>query len=279
MRQYVPIGLILIAFLIIGSLYALFTPDWQAPDEPAHYNYIRQLAGGRLPVIEQGDYDQAYQSLVISSQFDPQYSIESFEYEDYQPPLYYLLQTPIYLISGGSLNWMRLFSVILGAGVVLLTFLVVSALFPERTWLALLAAIFVAFLPQHVAMMAAVNNDALAELLIAGILLLLLYIILSTPTGSEGEVDSFSSSQRWKWLLLGLLLGLGFLTKVTVYLLVPVIFVVQFWLYRGRWQFLIRGLLLVFGPALVLGLIWWIRNILVSTPWGIINSVLELTDQ
>jgi 4-amino-4-deoxy-L-arabinose transferase-like glycosyltransferase len=112
-------------------------------------------------------------------------------------------------------------------------------------------------------MMAAVNNDALAELLIAGILLLLLYIILSTQTGNEWEVDSFSSSQRWKWLLLGFLLGLGFLTKVTVYILVPVILVVQFWLYRGRRPLLIRGLLLVFVPALVLGLVWWIRNILV----------------
>ena len=263
MRQYVPIGLVLIAFLIIGSLYAFFTPDWQAPDEPAHYNYIRQLASGRLPIIEQGDYDQAYQNLVISSQFDPQYPVVSFEYEDYQPPLYYLLQTPIYLVTGGSLDWMRLFSVLLGAGVVLLSYLVVLALFPGRTWLALIAAIFVAFLPQHVAMMAAINNDALAELLIAGILLLLLYIILSTPDGNGLDLDSFSSSARWKWLLIGVLLGLGFLTKVTVYLLVPAILLVQFWLYRGRRPLLIRGLMLVFTPALVLGLIWWIRNIVV----------------
>jgi len=162
MRRYLPITVLLLVFLIIAGLYAIYTPDWQAPDEPAHYNYISQLAEGNFPVIEVGDYDQAYQSLVVSSKFDPQYSVEPFEYEDYQPPLYYLIQTPIYLLSGGLLTALRLTSVILGAGVVLLAYLIGRQLFPGREWLALTAAAFVAFLPQHVAMLASVNNDSLA---------------------------------------------------------------------------------------------------------------------
>ncbi|MDI6834774.1 MAG: MarR family winged helix-turn-helix transcriptional regulator, partial [Rhizobiaceae bacterium] len=32
-------------YLALASLYAIRTPAWQAPDEPAHYNYIRQIAG------------------------------------------------------------------------------------------------------------------------------------------------------------------------------------------------------------------------------------------
>ena len=48
------------------------------PDEPAHYNYIRQLVAGSLPVMEAGDYDQAYQNAVIGSRFDPSYSVEFF---------------------------------------------------------------------------------------------------------------------------------------------------------------------------------------------------------
>ena len=261
MRRYGPIGLILITFLLVGTLYALLTPDWQAPDEPAHYNYIEQLADGAFPKIEPGDYDQEYQNMVISSGFDAQYSVDPFRYEDYQPPLYYLLLTPVFLAFGGRLEALRLSSLLLGAGVVLLTYLIAIRIFPGRPWLALIAAAFVAFLPQHVAMLAAVNNDSLAELLIAGILLLLLTIILSARNVDAAENESDFISR--KWLILGILLGLGFITKVTVYILAPVIALALVWHYRGNWRSFWRAALMVFGPAIAIGLIWWIRNIVV----------------
>ncbi|MCA1553249.1 MAG: hypothetical protein LC737_02600, partial [Chloroflexi bacterium] len=48
-------------YLALAALYALNTPPWQVPDEPAHYNYIRTIAEqGTLPVLQVGDYDQAY---------------------------------------------------------------------------------------------------------------------------------------------------------------------------------------------------------------------------
>jgi hypothetical protein len=64
-RRAIPILLILLAYLLAGTLYALYTPDWQAPDEPAHYNYIRQLAAGRFPDIRSGDYNELYHRQVI----------------------------------------------------------------------------------------------------------------------------------------------------------------------------------------------------------------------
>jgi len=207
-----PPYLLLFAYLLVGLLYASQTPAWQAPDEPAHYNYIRQLAGGKLPVIEPGDYNQTYQSEAISAKFAPAYSIDPFEYEDHQPPLYYLLQTPIFLLSGGSLLALRLVSLLLGAGVVWLAYCIGRRLFPESPWLGLTAAAFVAFLPQHVAMLSAVNNDSLAELLIAGILLLLITAVQ----------EQWAATDR-RWLLLGLLLGLGFLSKATTYIMAPLI--------------------------------------------------------
>src|SRR5690349_7535768 len=83
---------ILLAYLIIGTLYALQTPRWQVPDEPAHYNYIRQLVTQHaFPVLEPGDYNQAYLSELTSTGFPPEKPIDSLEYEDHQPPLYYLL--------------------------------------------------------------------------------------------------------------------------------------------------------------------------------------------
>ncbi|MGD2076962.1 MAG: glycosyltransferase family 39 protein [Chloroflexota bacterium] len=259
MRRFAPLAIVLAVYLAVGYLYAVNTPPWQAPDEPAHYNYIRQLAAGEFPVIEAGDYDQEYQSEVISSRFDPRYSVESFEYEDYQPPLYYLVQTPVFRLFEGNLQALRLVSVLLGTGVVILTYLVASRLFPGRDWLALTAAVFVAFLPQHVAMLASVNNDSLAELLIAAIVLLL----FAVASGREQSTDGRQELEYWPLVGLGILLGLGFLTKVTVYTLAPVAGIVLLWRYWHRWRAFILACMLVFGIAIVIGVGWWIRNLVV----------------
>jgi 4-amino-4-deoxy-L-arabinose transferase-like glycosyltransferase len=257
MRRFGPLLILLLVYLVVGGLYAVNTPAWQAPDEPAHYNYIRQLAGGELPVIEPGDYDQAYQGEVISSRFDPRYSVERFEYEDYQPPLYYLLQMPVFRLFEGRLEALRLVSVLLGGGILILTYLIAIRLFPGREWLALTAVAFVAFLPQHVAMLASVNNDSLAELLIAAIILML-FVIAEEKEVTAGEKQGLA---LWPLLGLGCLLGLGFLTKVTVYPLAPVAGLVLLWRYWRRWRTLVRAGLLVFGAAFLVGLGWWIRNL------------------
>jgi 4-amino-4-deoxy-L-arabinose transferase-like glycosyltransferase len=270
MRRFAPVVVLLLVYLVVASLYAIYTPDWQAPDEPAHYNYIRQLAAGRMPVIEPGDYAQIYQSEVISSRFDPRYSVVPFSYEDYQPPLYYLLQTPVFRLTDGRLQALRLVSVILGAGVVLLTYVVASRLFPGRTWLALTAAAFVAFLPQHVAMLAAVNNDSLAELLIAAIVLVLFAIAAGRQRDQSGGKQGADFGLLF---LLGVLLGLGFLTKVTVYILAPVAAAVLLWRYWGRWRDLALAGLLAFGVAFLIGLGWWIRNLSVYGGVDILGTV------
>jgi 4-amino-4-deoxy-L-arabinose transferase-like glycosyltransferase len=252
MRKHLPLLLILLVYLVVGALYAVYTPAWQTPDEPAHYNYVRQLAAGRLPVMEAGDYDEQYRGEVVASRFAPGYQVESLTYEDWQPPLYYLLQTPVYRLSGASLLAMRLFSVALGAAEVALAYGVAGRLFAGRPWLVWTVAVFVAFLPQHVAILASVNNDSLAELVIAAILFVLIgYVAIGDWRLAIGTRPL---------LLLGTLLGLGFLTKGTVYLMVPVIGVallVRFW---GHWHHLLRAGLLLFAPALLLGAFWWGRN-------------------
>lgn len=247
MRRHAYLWLLLAAYLVTGTLYALYTPDWQAPDEPAHYNYVRQLAGGDLPLMEPGDYDQPYLEAIVGARFDPTLSVARLTYEDWQPPLYYLLQAPIYRLGGGSLLALRLFSVLLGAGVVALTYFIGLALFPEQAWLPLGAAVFVAFLPQHLAILSSVNNDSLAELIIAGLLWLM--------------VVPWRPERRTAYLLgLGLLLGAGLLTKGTVYVMAPVVALFLLGRYWGRWQELVRAGLFVFGPALLLGGLWWVRN-------------------
>jgi 4-amino-4-deoxy-L-arabinose transferase-like glycosyltransferase len=254
MLRRLPLALILLAYLLAGALYAIYTPDWQAPDEPAHYNYIRQLAAGRLPVIEPGDYDEAYRSQVVASGFDPQYSIAPLTYEDWQPPLYYLLQVPLFRLFDGALLPLRLFSVLLGAGVVCAAYAVGRRLLPDSYWPALAMAAFVAFVPQHVAILASVNNDSLAELLI-GLALWLLLVLARLPAAAPDPGR--------RWLLLGVLLGLAFVTKATTYILVPVTGLVILARYRRQWPEAARVGLLVLLPALAIGSIWWMRNSLV----------------
>jgi len=122
--------LILCAYLLVGALYARHTPPWQAPDEPAHYNYIRQVAErGCCPRIEAGDWDSAYLETLKAQRFAPPYldKLETIQYEDHHPPLYYLLASLVYKLSAdgeGRLIALRLFSLALGAGSVGLSFAV-----------------------------------------------------------------------------------------------------------------------------------------------------------
>lgn len=252
MRKHVHIILIVLIYLGIGTLYVVNTPAWQAPDEPAHYNYVRQLAAGQFPVIEAGDYDQSYLTeVVFESGFAPQYDLTVIEYEDWQPPLYYLLQEPGYSLSNGSLTVMRLFSLLLGAGVIVLAYAIVLRLAPEEHWLALTTAVFVAFLPQHIAILASVNNDALAELIIAAILYMLVIIGQSTLM------------RAWQYIVLGILLGLGYLTKGTAYPITAVVGLVLMWRFWGAWRQFIKAGFLAAVPAFLLGALWWGRNMVV----------------
>jgi len=197
-----PAVAILAIFLVVGALYAVDTPVWQAPDEPAHYNYIRSLAEGNgFPVLESGDYDQAYLSRLTSEGFPPELSIDSVEYEDHQPPLYYLLALPVFWLGGGNVVALRLFSLLLGGVGVAMLIAILREFWPERPELAWLGGGIVAFIPQFVAMMAAINNDALTlALLWLWLWLALRYLRGATPP----------------WVLGGVL-GLLLLTKSTGY--------------------------------------------------------------
>jgi 4-amino-4-deoxy-L-arabinose transferase-like glycosyltransferase len=73
----------------------------------------------------------------------------------------------------------------------------------------------------------------------------------------------------WFNLVLGILVGLGFLTKASTYflaVLVPLAMVLKWWSQRragGTQQgaSLMRDLALFFLPALILGGMWWARNV------------------
>ena len=251
MKRTWPLIAILIAYLTVGILYAVYTPDWQVPDEPAHYNYVRALVETRrLPVMEPGDYDQRYLERLTSEGFPEHLPVDAVTYEDHQPPLYYLLVAPIFWLSDGSLLALRLFSLALGAVVIVMTANIAQTLYPKRPALAWLAAGLVAFLPQHVAMMAGVNNDALTEALLSLWLWLALRYL-------RGDVRAPT---------LGLLLGALLLTKTTGYVALPLALIVLALRHRRSrlsWTRTAQQALQLLLPALALGSLWWIRNVTV----------------
>jgi 4-amino-4-deoxy-L-arabinose transferase-like glycosyltransferase len=244
---------ILLAYLALGTAYALQIPAWQAPDEPAHYNYIQFIATEKtLPVLEQGEYNQAYnEEFTRTPQNTASLSIDPLRYEDYAPPLYYLLAAPIYALTDGWLTAIRLFSVILGGALVVVAYLIGAEAYPDQLVYALGGAAFVAFVPQHLAMLSAVNNDSLAELLIALTVLQALRLFRS-PT-----------IPRRKLILLGVTLGLGLLTKATFYYTaIPIAFIALI-LHSRRYALRFTPYVLVFVPALLIGAGWWLRNLIV----------------
>ncbi len=274
-RLWLP--LICLLYLIIGANFALQTPPWQAPDEPAHYNYIAHIATeGTLPILRIGDYDEAYRNALVSERFPLHKSIDSLRYESYQPPLYYLLGAIVYRLTDGSLLALRFFGLFLGLIVILLLYFTLEMVFPDKPLIVLGATAFTAFLPMHVAVTAAVTNDTLTELLIIAQMTVLL-------TWMRARLVDHIDGQSWLLLLLGLLLGLGLLTKIYAYAMVPLCalaIVVTVWWTDRHWPTFGRGIgqsLYAILPAVLLGLPWWIRSIWFYGAWDFLG--LQRHDQ
>lgn len=289
--------LIVVIQIILGILYASNTPRWEAPDEPAQFNYVRHVAETRsLPVLNPGDYDQAYLERIKSDKFPPSLSTDAIRYESYEPPLYYVVAAPIYLISRAagfdSVLALRLFSVALGAILLLLAYRVLIQVFAPNSLLPVAALGFMATVPMHIAMSAAINADTFAELVFA----VLLLISFARASGSLGD--------RSFVLLGGVTYGLALLTSIKIY---PsgLLFILAEGAFRG-WSLELRGwkprigypdsavigrrsavlggklLVLLFGVSLIVSVWWFARNALLyggGDIFGLARHDLVVTGQ
>jgi 4-amino-4-deoxy-L-arabinose transferase-like glycosyltransferase len=244
-------ALILLSYLFLGTLFALRLPAWQAPDEPAHYNVMAQMAAGNLlPKIEMGDWDNDYLEALKAQDFAPELldNLSSVQYENHQPPLYYWLGTPFFLVSNGNLFVIRLYSLVLGAVTVIISYLIGKEIFPNQPQIALGTMALVAFLPQNLHILSSVNNDALAGLVIADMLLSSIRYLKGKNTEARH---------------LGFLLGIAFITKTTVYFMAAVLLLVIVLRNWGDKSKLVRELLSFGIPASIFALFYWGRNLFV----------------
>lgn len=280
------LALTVAAYLALGVLYAVETPAWQVPDEPAHYNYVRFVAEqGHLPELVPGDYPHEYLEEIKSRRFPPDMSIDPIRYESHQPPLYYLLAACVYRIARWPLSLptplaLRLFSLLLGAGALAAGYKVVRAIYPAEPYLALGTIAFAATLPMHVAMTAAINNDVLAECLLN----VIIWQVVAMNPRTWTRRRSFG---------LGAMLGLAFLTKMQTYVAFGVALFALAWdTLDGRhspgsltsltWRKAGGRAGVMLGSAFVVALPWLVRNAAlygISDPLGMVRHDLVVLGQ
>ena len=219
-----PLMVLLSLFVILGVIYSVITPLWEAPDETGHFSYVLYLTRERrLPMMSE---------------------IE----EAHQPPLYYVVgailtswvntsnlnelirPNPNFVWLGGdqanlmihgneelfpyhdaalAMHLVRFLSTLLGTVTILTTYLLAREIVPQSRSFALGAAAINAFIPQFIFINSVINNDCLLITLSS----LCLWQMVRIIKGKEVP--------RVAFLWLGLFLGLSLMTKQSALVLLP----------------------------------------------------------
>ncbi|MDM8519916.1 glycosyltransferase family 39 protein [Anaerolineales bacterium HSG6] len=234
---------ILLLYLCLGLLYDHDVPLFEKPDELKHFAVAQHLHTERqLPYVEAGvyrPYDQEgtqpplYHALVAlsSSWLDLSHFIEPTRNPHYVDERSFIwrqrgnnnlyLHAPAEYWSGDSVIWAgrigRWLSLLMGLITIILTYAIAGLTFSrKRAMPALLSTGFVAFLPQFLHLSTAITNDSLSTTLAAAILFYWALIM------QKGLSNRYLVS-------LGLLLGLGGLTKLSLLYMMPLSGLVVAW--------------------------------------------------
>lgn len=269
--------------LVRGIIYALVVPPWQGPDESPHFERARAAltAAEWNGTSENGPdwYNDLVRSLFAFEFWDfldqgarPAYSPGSslgdhitLYQEAYgglygSRPAYAVIGWPLFLARHQDITLqlylVRLNTILMNVGIILLAYLITRTIFPNDIFLVLGVPILILFNPQHTHLLSIVNNGNLTELLTIAAL----YFMV------RGVIKGFS------WLNLLAILGFSLAamwSKATAYFLpfaIGTIGLFYLWPYRRRWRWLLLiGLLLV-------GVIYFLSperlTLLITQAWG-----------
>ncbi len=289
------VGVLLVAFFATGLAYSLVVPPFETPDEIYHYAFARHLAAGNgLPVQgpektgpweQEGSQPPLYYGLVgLATAGIDQGGLDSFAVQNpranlgdpHRPGnknfmLYSAQSRPLFGVNL-ALHVGRWISLVLGTLTVFFTYLLARCAFPDDTWSRLLATALVATTPQFTFISASLSNDSMITVVSAASLVIL--AVLGGRTAKKGI-------QSWDWAGLGLLLGLGALSKLQgLGLLLLASY--TFTLYARRqkaWGNLAQGAFWIGGVVLTVAGWWYARNMLLyGDPFGTIN-LLSVTGE
>jgi 4-amino-4-deoxy-L-arabinose transferase-like glycosyltransferase len=254
-----------LAHVALAAVYGAIIPPWEAHDETGHFAYVNHVVNTRtLP-------DAVSQDKAL---FD----------QSHQPPLYYLVASALtfwvdrsddvrpefnnFALDGTNrrgfrimlrqpgeafpwagtilaLHTARVVSALLAGLTIYLIARSANLLFGQSSSAALLSAAIAAFNPQVLFMGAMVNNDVMVAVMGA----LVAYCVLRVASTSSHE------SRVTSYLLLGLALGLAFLSKNSALALIGfVVLALIFIAWRQRWairDLIVRGAITFAAFAMV----------------------------
>ncbi|MDE0198045.1 MAG: DUF2142 domain-containing protein [Caldilineaceae bacterium] len=289
------VGILLTVFFVTGLAYSLVVPAFETPDEIYHYAFARHLAAGNgLPVQgpektgpweQEGSQPPLYYGLVaLATAGIDQGGLERFAVQnpranlgDPRQPgnknfmLFSAQSRPLVGVNL-ALHVGRWISLALGTLTVFFTYLLARFAFPTDRWSRLLATALVATIPQFAFISASFTNDNMITVVSAASL-----VCLAALVGRRAE----RRVRRWQWVGLGLLLGLGALSKLQgLGLLVLAVYAITVSAKNQKdWETPLRGGLLVGSVVLVVAGWWYVRNILLyGDPFGTAN-LLSVTGQ
>jgi hypothetical protein len=273
------IRIILIGYAVLGAIYSVTTPIFEASDEVSHYAVIQNIIDGYgLPVQQPG----------VKT---------TWAQEGSQPPLYYLLmafttkwietsdaadrmyRNPHAAPGDPSLDanrnlvihsstenfpwrqttlavhFIRILSIAMGALTVLLGYQIARRIFPDRPSIAVGTAALIAFNPMFLFISASVNNDNLTILLSSAAI----YVLIICWQETNVQIDRAGWLRR---IALAVILGALALSKISGLTLLPVagLILTLRHLRQRDWNgWIVSGLILSIGVIAIAGW-WYLRN-------------------
>ena len=285
--------LILAAYVLLATIYSVVTPVFEASDELWHYPMVQYLAthGLALPPQDaatvtawrqEGSQPPLYylaaalltapidtSDLEMIRRINPHADIGLVRPDGNANMIVHRAELEAFPWQGTVLavHIARLFSVLLGAGTVYVTYRLGRELFTNRPEVALGAAAVNAFLPMFLFISGSVNNDNLSNLT-GNLLLLLIVLLLKAQTAPRYRF----------YVLVGIVAGAGLLAKLSIGALIPLVALALLVLsLRLRdWRPLVFGGLISGGLTIAIAGWWYLRNAqLYSDPTGL-NLFLDI---
>lgn len=270
------LALILTAYIALATTYSVVSPLFEVSDELWHYPMVKYIAdNGDLPIQnpqnpgpwrQEGSQPPLYYMMGAALTFwidtsdmdavrriNPHADIGVIRPDGNANMMVHRPALEAFPWRGTTLavHLVRLMSVALGTGTVLVTYALGRLLFETRREIALVAAALVAFLPMFLFIHGSVNNDALSNLLANAVTLILVWLLKrQTPPGMRDYV------------LIGAVMGAGLLAKGSVAFLIFVVAAVLLVLsvrYRD-WKIFVVGGVVSGGLTNMIAAWWYIRN-------------------
>lgn len=275
---------VLALFVMLAVSASIINPLHEATDELRHYRFVRHIVQeGSLPVqgatacSAQGHHPPLFYGLAAVATFwvdtgqevcaepagNPFWAYRYWEVGRDNKNQYLHTAAERFPWAGEALaaHLSRFVNVALGAATVYLTWLIGRVVWPKRPLLALGGAAFIAFNPMFVYMSGAINNDVIAALSGASVILACVRLV----------TDENGLSRRWG-LVLGLLYSLALMSKFNLAAIALPVAVAMTWVAwrKKQWRLWLEMVLIIGVVTLLLTGWWFVRNqLLYGEPTGV----------